>query len=313
MCGNVEGAVQLPTLRKCAQGVGSDSSAILACVDITLRSWNEFRDAILDFQHRLEAQQTQSSRRMEQPLFRGLGNSNWGLATTLERSLDSGGVNTLLSYYRRVSRCKPAVDSLTDRRFENIPDYPRFEKLLADETSTWLDQVLSKNTAIYQFFIYLRHHGCPSPLLDWTVSPYIAAMFAFDSMDPTASHVVVHAYARDPLQAFGSDAHLFVVGPYIATHPRHYLQQSRYSLCVGALFNAEGVQGRLDYQFLAHDGVLAQSVNQDIVVRILIPTEDRQLALTELDSMNINPYSVFGSEDALVRTVSRREMLLKGN
>ena len=172
-------------------------------------------------------------RRMEQALFRGLGNSTWSLATTLERSLDATGIDTLLKYYRRVSRCKPAVDSLTDRRFEHIPEWPVFEKLLQDNSSAWLDQILSKNAAMYQFFIYLRHHGCPSPLLDWTVSPYIAAMFAFDSMDPSASHVVVHAYVRDSLQGFGSDAHLFVVGPYIATHPRHYLQQSRYSLCVG--------------------------------------------------------------------------------
>lgn len=279
-------------------------------MDVTLGSWNEFRDAILQLQERLKTQET-NSRRMEQPLFRGLGNATWSLATTLERSLDAGGVETLLTYYRRVSRCKPAVDSLTDRRFEDIPDWPAFEKLLQDNTSAWLDQILSRSAAIYQFFIYLRHHGCPSPLLDWTVSPYVAAMFAFDSMDPSASHVVVHAYVRDSLQGFGSDAHLFVVGPYIATHPRHYLQQSRYSLCAGTLFNAGGVQGRTDYKFLAHDDILARSTNQDIVARILIPAEDRQLALTELDSMNINPYSVFGSEDALVRTVSRREMLLK--
>jgi len=35
------------------------------------------------------------------------------------------------------------------------------------------------------------------------------------------------------------------------------------------------------------------------------------LALKKLDLMNINAFSLFGSEDSLVRTVSRRECLFK--
>jgi hypothetical protein len=50
-------------------------------------------------------------------------------------------------------------------------------------------------------------------------------------MDKNATHVSVYALLRDPTVGSGS-AHLFIVGPYVKSDPRHYAQQSRYSLCV---------------------------------------------------------------------------------
>ena len=95
------------------------------------------------------------------------------------------------------------------------------------------------------------------------------------------------------------------------THPRHYLQQSRYSLCVGVWPQPDGKQTSVDYKFLAHEDLLNSGTNNDIVDRILIPATDRTIALAALDTMGINPYPVFGSEDALIRALARREMLFK--
>jgi hypothetical protein len=44
--------------------------------------------------------------------------------------------------------------------------------------NTNADRGLS-NLLGYKYFVCLRHYGFPSPLLDWSRSPYFAALFAF--------------------------------------------------------------------------------------------------------------------------------------
>jgi hypothetical protein len=45
--------------------------------------------------------------------------------------------------------------------------------------------------------------------------------------------------------------------------------------------------------------------------KITIPVEERLTALKQLELMNINAFSLFGSEDSLIRTVARRELLFR--
>jgi hypothetical protein len=47
------------------------------------------------------------------------------------------------------------------------------------------------------------------------------------------------------------------------------------------------------------------------LVKISIPITERAIALKQLELMNINAFSLFGSEDSLIRTVARRELLFR--
>jgi hypothetical protein len=281
-----------------------------ALEEITLTSWGEFHPIVAGLDSIRKKFEDTNSCSLQAPLFRGLGNHEWTLQTTLERSADVPEMPTLIGYYRRAERSKPAVESLTGKSWDEIPFYPAFETLLQDPTSG-VDWTLSNNPAIYQYLIYLRHHGFPSPLLDWTASPFVAATFAYDVCERSASHIGIYAWYRNAMQISGSDGHLFVIGPYVRTHPRHYSQQSRYTLFLQLEYKHHGDQIKYDYNFLPHHNLVDENNNKDLVVLIRIPTAEYKTALMDLDTLNLNPYSLYGSEESLIRTLARRELLFK--
>ena len=165
--------------------------------------------------------------------------------------------------------------------------------------------LLSQIPEIYEYLVYLRHHSFPSPLLDWTASPYVAAFFAFDSPPREEQHVCVYAFLQGKDSGGSSDAHFFVVGPYIQSDPRHLLQQCRYSMCV-----AHDVPNH-DYLFRPHQSGLDEAAGSGELFKITMPIKERLSALKQLELMNINAFSLFGSEDSLIRTVARRELLFR--
>jgi hypothetical protein len=64
------------------------------------------------------------------------------------------------------------------------------------------------------------------------------------------------------------------------------MQQSRYSLCVQLEIEQRVDHPYRDYRFLPHNDVLVTSVNNDLIVKILIPASERKLALKESGKAN---------------------------
>jgi hypothetical protein len=241
--------------------------------------------------------------RHQPPLFRGLARSDWALETTLDRSYPD--VQSFLEYYRRVSACKSAVEMLTGRRWENVPDYGEL-RAAAENDLDQLTTILTGQQEILEFLLYLRHHGFPSPLLDWTASPYVAAFFAFEPDESgKGDRAGVFAFVRGSSGGiFESGSQLRLVGRYGRSHVRHVYQQCSYTMC----FEKQPS----DYLIRRHDNeVMTGAANPDgIILKFTIPASERLVALKELELMNVNAFSLYGSEDSLIRTLGIREFLL---
>ena len=230
------------------------------------------------------------------PIYRGVANEEWGLETTLERS---GRVNEPFEeYLTSVDIAKRALESYSDKRW----DLEKVDCLKIDPSSLWRSDVLPN----YEFLIYLRHHGFPSPFLDWSMSRYVAAFFAFIDADPKK----VERCAIYEFTAFGGEGgtksfcghndtpRICDLGHTIRAHKRHYMQQAEYTYCVKATDEAGLI-------FSPHSEEQGQYVK-----KYTLPTSERKKVLKSLQEMNITAYTLFGTEDSLIKTLSVDEYLI---
>ncbi len=267
----------------------------------TLKSWEDFENRLANLITSHEIKKGSTELYVSPILYRGQSNHEWHLDTTLERY--TGRCYSLYDYYRKIHAAKSRVETFTGKRW-HIPTPPRYERWLEKYTPLGTGKFVG-----YEYMAYLRHHGFPSPLLDWTVSPYLAAYFGFHGKIESAGSVAIFAF----IEHFGlgkggrvDEPNIYSLGPYIRSHERHFLQQSEYTIC--AKIESE----KLPF-YSSHEKAFARNDDgQDLLWKFIIPSSERIKVLRKLDMYNINAYSLFGSEDSLIETIALREFLLKG-
>jgi hypothetical protein len=255
----------------------------------TLECWEQFEEASLRMISDTKDLKERDGGRVSYPLFRGVGDSKYPLKSSLERL---GKATSLSEYRRTVNAVHKHVETCTGRKWvlDTQKRYGEFD-LPSPE-----------------FMVYLRQNGFPSPLLDWTKSPYIASFFAFRDIYRRATdeeYVSIFAfreYCGNGKSWTSQKPHIHTLGHYIATSRTRYLQQSEYSICVR--------KEDKEMYFASYEDVKGGE-EQDVLVKYCIPMTERDKVLRKLDLMNVTAYSLFDSEPRLMDTLAIRELVLE--
>jgi hypothetical protein len=236
-------------------------------------------------------------------LFRGQSDSEFRLTTTLERN----GCEEMgfLDYYQLTTRIKPSVESLTPVRWD-LPE-PSGEFRTSFRDPELLTLLRFPSVVYYSYMVYLRHNGFPSPLLDWSHSPFVAAFFAFRDLTTKSKKRSIYVYCEMPLGIKSSNPGapaIRPIGHYVRSHPRHFRQQADYTIC-GRRDNDLG------WVFCQHEPIFRGRDRQDLLWKFNLPSSECVNVLRALDDHNLNAFSLFDSDESLLETMWVREHILK--
>jgi hypothetical protein len=263
---------------------------------IKLNTWSEFEKA-MHAQILYETQEAGYSF-----CYRGHANEAWRLETTLERTM---GVNfSVRRYYEIIKKLLSEIETFTDRNWE-LPEAMYHVENLSNRVMF--------NDSVVSYLQYLRHFGYPSPLLDWTYSPFVAAYFAFRDITSNSESVAIYQLmlASDLWTIGGEMSRLQVIHGAARRNKRHYLQQSLYTICMNGDIQNQHFASYEDPEIvgkeLLDDDPAGTTYGMMPIRKYILPSSERIAALHSLQAHNINAYSLFGSEESLLESLFLRD------
>ncbi|MBI2470716.1 MAG: FRG domain-containing protein [Planctomycetes bacterium] len=231
-------------------------------------------------------------------LYRGHADSSWKITSSLERI----GVEEISckEYYQYIDSLKPLINPLIINKFirkMTLAGYPfKFDNY---GPGSW-------SLPEMEYLTYLRHHGFPTPTIDFTESHYIALFFACENFvnSKTNGKVFIYIDRKNAGKVMGNDIpDLRRIGRYVETDKRHFAQQSQYLIPV--IFEKE-------WKLISFKRVIDDNKSKYNFYEIEIANEAKRAIVKDLRRMNINRFTMYLDEDSLIRNFADEFSLEKG-
>jgi hypothetical protein len=208
-------------------------------------------------------------------IYRGQRNSAWTLKSTLHRT----------EIFAETSKSKPYFDVLLPRVHEAM--------------ETWTGRSWDLVHGLAEFLAFLQHNGFPTPLLDWTRSPYIAAYFAFESIRDLVPQqdqfVAIYKFAarewhkryvqHDNVQNLSP--HVSLLAPRMLGNPKLALQQGCFTW--STVSDVE--------EFIKS----SEEFPRQFLTKYEFPARERPCIMRELSSMGITAIQMMPSVESVCK------------
>lgn len=250
------------------------------------------------------------------PLFRGHRNSSWKVQSTFDRT---NRKLTLSEYHDIVLRAKQAyIELIQDATLDvkEIDNYPYTRTSIAAIANLFSESnEISILPEELRFWVFLRHYGFPSPLLDWTKDHKVAAFFAFQNQSDE-EFVTIHTML--PTLCGSTDANLITINdssmeraaneelkPLIR---RHAEQKSVYTLFYRDTVDGHGNSPQI---FRKHEEMFKENGDGSwgYYFKFNIYASERVHVLKELDKVGITAAKILANTDARLETIQNRLFL----
>lgn len=158
------------------------------------------------------------------------------------------------------------------------------------------------------FFNLVQHHGYPTPLLDWTYSPYVAAFFAYrETLNNKAKAVQeggkVRIFVFDQAQwkrSFNQVSQLLIPAPHVSVSEFIAVENERMipQQAASTVTNIDDIESYLASK--------EAEVSKNFLSAIDLPAIDRKSVMHELSYMGITAGSLFPGLDGACEELRER-------